>query len=111
MFSSPRPLAPTSAAPVVTVVSPKTVDGLPNLVLALASRRDAFGRPWVRVRLAILPNNSTAWVRRESLGNLHLVRTRLVVDRAQLLITLWRNGEVLFRAHIGVGQQRWPTPR
>jgi hypothetical protein len=103
--------APTSAAPLITVISPKTADGLPNLVLALASRRDAYGRAWVRVRLAILPNNSTGWVRRESLGDLHLVRTRLVVDRARLLIALWRNGHVLFRAHIGVGQPRWPTPR
>lgn len=103
--------APTSAAPLVTVVSPTTADGLPNLVVALASRPDAYGRPWVRVRLAILPNNSTGWVRRESLGDLHLVRTRLVVDRARLLIALWRNGHLLFRARIGVGQRRWPTPR
>jgi lipoprotein-anchoring transpeptidase ErfK/SrfK len=87
-----------------------TPEGGPNLVLALASRRDVYGRAWVRVRLAILPNNSTGWILRDALGELHLVRTRLVVERAQLRIVLWRNGRVLFRARAGVGQARWPTP-
>ena len=101
---------PSATTPAVTTVRPMTPEGGPNLVLALASRRDVYGRAWVRVRLAILPNNSTGWILRDALGELHLVRTRLVVERAQLRIVLWRNGRVLFRARAGVGQARWPTP-
>jgi L,D-transpeptidase catalytic domain len=102
---------PSANTPMVSTVRTMTPEGGPNLVLALASRRDVYGRAWVRVRLAILPNNSTGWILRDALGELHLVRTRLVVERAQLRIVLWRNGRVLFRARAGVGQVRWPTPR
>jgi hypothetical protein len=96
---------------VVTIVRPVTPESKANLVVALESREDVYGRSWVRVRLAILPNNSTGWVRREALGELHVVRTRLVVDRDRLRAVLWRNGRAVFRAPIGVGQPRWPTPR
>jgi hypothetical protein len=102
---------PASTSPVVTIVRPATPEGESNLVLALESREDAYGRDWVRVQLAILPNNSTGWVRREALGELHAVRTRLVVDRKRLRAVLWKNGLTVFAARVGVGEPRWPTPR
>jgi lipoprotein-anchoring transpeptidase ErfK/SrfK len=46
-----------------------------------------------------------------ALGDFHVVRTRLVVDRARLTISLFRNGRLVFRAPVGVGQPQWPTPR
>jgi hypothetical protein len=102
---------PASTSPVVTIVRPATPEGESNLLLALESREDAYGRAWVRVRLAILPNNSTGWVRREALGELHAVRTRLVVDRQRLRAVLWKDGHAVFAARVGVGEPRWPTPR
>ena len=65
---------------------------------------------WVRVRLAVLPNGTTGWVPRSALGEIHVVRTRLVVDRLRLHATLFRDGQRVFRASVGVGEPRYPTP-
>jgi lipoprotein-anchoring transpeptidase ErfK/SrfK len=59
----------------------------------------------------VLPNDTTAWVRRSSLGGYHFVTTHLVVDLRRLRATLWRNGRALFSAPVGVGQPQDPTPR
>jgi lipoprotein-anchoring transpeptidase ErfK/SrfK len=104
-------VAPTWSARAVTVVPPTTPEGATNLVLALSQRYTANGDTWTRVRLATLPNGMTAWVPQTALGDLHIVRTRLVVDRARLTISLFRNGRLVFRAPVGVGQPQWPTPR
>jgi hypothetical protein len=103
--------APSWSASGVTVVAPTTPEGDTNLVLALAQRDDRDGESWVRIRLAALPNGMTAWVPRTALGDFHVVQTRLVVDRARLTISLLRNGRLVFRAPVGVGQPQWPTPR
>src|SRR5262249_35664062 len=49
-------------------------------------------------------------VPRDALGDLHSVRTHLVIDRAHLSAVLLRNGRSVFRTSIGVGQSQWPTP-
>jgi lipoprotein-anchoring transpeptidase ErfK/SrfK len=59
----------------------------------------------------VLPNGSEGWVRRDALGAYEHVSTRLVVDRERLTATLERKGRVVFRAPVGIGQDRWPTPR
>jgi hypothetical protein len=102
---------PSASSPLATIVKPATPSGESNLVVALESRPDAYGREWVRIRLAILPNNSTGWVRRIALGEFHVVRTRLVVDRATFRAVLWRHGRAVFTARIGVGEPHWPTPK
>jgi lipoprotein-anchoring transpeptidase ErfK/SrfK len=101
---------PSPKAPVVTAIRPLTPEGEPNLVLALDSRAGEDGSTWVRVRLAILPNGSTGWLPRSSLGPLKVVRTHLVIERSRLMAVLWRGGRVVFRAPIGVGRASWPTP-
>jgi lipoprotein-anchoring transpeptidase ErfK/SrfK len=103
--------APRRTAPAVTVLRSATPEGESNLVRVLELRGDAALQDWVRVQLAILPHASTGWVPRWGLGALHAVRTRLVIDRKRFQAVLWRSGEVVFRAPIGVGQPRWPTPR
>jgi hypothetical protein len=103
--------APSSGAKPVAVVRPATPEGESNLVVVLGTRRDAAGRDWARIRLAVLPNGSTGWVPREALGEQHVVRTRLVVDRTRLTATLYRRGAAVFRAPVGVGTSSWPTPR
>jgi hypothetical protein len=95
--------------PVATLTT-LTPEGTTNLVLVLGSawRR---GAEWVHIRLPVLPNGTTGWVRRSALGGYHFVATHLVVDLRRLRATLWRGGRVLFSAPVGVGQVRYPTPR
>jgi lipoprotein-anchoring transpeptidase ErfK/SrfK len=89
----------------------KTQDGTDELHLILRRRVDDAGRSWLQVRLPILPNGRTGWVPQEALGGVRLVRTWLRIDRRALRATLIRSGKVVFRAPVGIGQRRWPTPR
>jgi lipoprotein-anchoring transpeptidase ErfK/SrfK len=98
-----------NGAPIVGL-STSTPEGTANVVLLLEGVRMVGNRLWVQVRLPVLPNNTTGWVPREALGGYGEVRTRLVVDRARLSATLLRDGREIFRAHVGVGEPRWPTP-
>jgi lipoprotein-anchoring transpeptidase ErfK/SrfK len=101
---------PSTTAPVVTTVAPATPEGESNLLVALSERRTPYGRSWVRVRLSILPNGSTGWILRDRLGELHTVRTRVVIDRARFTLTLLRDGRQILRAPVGIGTSQWPTP-
>ena len=103
--------APSPTAAVVTRIATATPEGTANLVLILGRARSSRDGLWVRVRLPILPNNSTGWVPRSALGAYHAVTTRLVVDLEQLAATLYRGGEPIFSAPVGVGRPQWPTPR
>ena len=103
-------IAPDADARALTIVRTATTEGESNLVVVHAIADGPGGR-WAQIRLAILPNGSMGWVPRGAIGAIHHVRTRLVVDREEFRATLWRGGRVVFRARIGVGQTRWPTPR
>ena len=94
----------------ITQLATRTPEGAGAVLLALEQRRLADGTTWVRVRLPILPNNSTGWIDRDTLGPYHIVRTDLVVNRASRRITLYRDGHRIFTAPIGVGRPYWPTP-
>jgi lipoprotein-anchoring transpeptidase ErfK/SrfK len=102
---------PASASAPVARVSPRTPEGTTNIVQVLRRREDADGRLWVRVALATLPNGRTGWLPRGVLGGYASVDTHLVVDLSRLTATLWKRGRAVFRAPVGVGQPRWPTPR
>jgi L,D-transpeptidase catalytic domain len=94
---------------VVATLSPLTPDGTGNIVVvdAETTRRGVL---WVRVELPVLPNGTTGWVPRSSLGGYAFVDTRLVVDRARLTATLYRGRAEVFAAPIGVGAAGAPTP-
>ena len=96
---------------VITRISPYTLDETPNLLLLLESTKDAIGRTWYHVRLAMRPNNSTGWVLGDALSATHIVKTYLVVDRKLLVATLYRGSRPVFETRIGVGRSYWPTPR
>jgi hypothetical protein len=102
---------PAATARTVGVLRALTAERKTNLVLAYASRRDAQQRLWIRVPLSTIPNGLSGWVPRSALGDLHIVRTHLVVDRARLTAVLLRNGRTIFRTTVGLGQPQWPTPR
>ena len=103
--------APDAAATAVTRLSKRTPEGTRNAVAVLGRRQDGVGRSWVHVRLPVLPNGSTGWVRRRALGGYATVRTRLDVDVGRLRATLYRDGRPILRAAVSVGSERWPTPR
>jgi hypothetical protein len=103
--------APSPRAAPVTRLSRKTPEGTANTLLILSRKRDANGRVWVRARLPVLPNGTTGWLPRRTIGGYRFVNTRLVVDLRRLRATLMRDGRPIMRAKIGVGLDQWPTPR
>jgi hypothetical protein len=108
---APARTAPDPSAAVVTHLGLRTPEGTPNPLAVVAHRTGADGRPWVRVRLAILPNGSEGWVRRAALGGYNAVRTRLDVDLGRLEATLTRRGRTVLRVPVAVGAPGWETPR
>ena len=101
---------PSAAARRVGRLRLLTEDGFPEVYVLLTSRRDVQGTSWVRLRLPQRPNNVTGWVRRGALGPFRLVRTRLVVSRRTLRVTLYERGKRRFRTRVGVGAPSTPTP-
>ncbi len=92
-------------------LSQRTPEDTTNLVPALDRAVDRGGRLWVRVRLPVLPNNTTGWVPRRALGGYDTVNTRFVVDLDALQATLLRDGRPVMRVPVGVGMPAAPTPR
>lgn len=88
----------------------QTEDGYPEVYVALLSHVDANGRTWVQVRLPRRPNGRKGWVRLNALGGFNIVRTRLEVDRRRLRATLYRSGEPVWSAPVGVGRRGRRTP-
>ncbi|HZH24126.1 MAG TPA: L,D-transpeptidase [Solirubrobacteraceae bacterium] len=101
---------PAEDAPVVAGVRTRTPERTREM-LPLLERRSVDGQLWVRARLPVLPNGTTGWVRRDRLSGYTTVRTHLIVDRARFTARLERKGRTVFRARIGIGERRWPTPR
>jgi hypothetical protein len=101
---------PSPAAGIVASLGTRTPEGTQNLVLLLQRVTQANGSEWYRIRLPVLPNNSTGWVPAVALDGLHVVSTHLVVDRQALTATLYRRGRAIFKTPVGVGQDRYPTP-
>jgi lipoprotein-anchoring transpeptidase ErfK/SrfK len=101
--------APSSSARAVARLASRTPEDTTNLVLVLGRARDANGGLWIRARLPAR-RAQTGWLPRSALGGYEEVRTRLIVDRARLTLTLLRNGRAVFRAPVGIGRAETPTP-
>jgi len=100
---------PRRSARAVARLATLTPERTQNLVVPL-ERVERRGRLWLRVRLPVLPNGTTGWVPREHVGTYHEVRTHLIVDTSKRTARLVRAGRTVFRARVGVGRRRWPTP-
>jgi L,D-transpeptidase catalytic domain len=101
---------PSMSARVITRLKLYTLDSTVNLVLLVGQELDGRGRLWYRVRLPILPNNSTGWVPADDLTTIRSVSTYLVIYRKLFTATLYRRGRPVFRTRVGVGKPYWPTP-
>lgn len=108
---SPIRAHPDRDAKVVARLRARTEDGRPEVYLLLRSVVDEDGRLWVKVRVPMRPNGQRGWVPRESLADFRIVRTRLLISRRSLRATLYDRGRAVWRARIGVGAARTPTPR
>jgi L,D-transpeptidase catalytic domain len=108
--AAPARTRPAVDAPVITQLARETPEGTPNAVPVLRSRSEDEGRVWVKVRLPMLPNGRIGWVQRRVLGGYETVNTHLVVDREHLRVTLYRSGEAVFTAPVGIGADSSPTP-
>jgi hypothetical protein len=100
---------PGAGTAAIATLWTKTPEGTSNIVLVVREAVSARS-VWTLVRLPVLPNGTLGWVPRSALGGYVFVQTHLVIDRSRLVATLFRNGRVVFRAPIGIGQPRWPTP-
>ena len=101
---------PAAGATRVARLRRLTPEGTAHPVPVLGRRVDGAGRSWLRVRLPVLPNGTSGWIPRRAVGQYVLIRTRLVVDRARLRLTLLRRGKPIFTARVGIGEDRYPTP-
>jgi lipoprotein-anchoring transpeptidase ErfK/SrfK len=101
--------APHAGSDPIATLDAQTEEGTTNVVLVVAQATTNEGA-WVHVRLPVLPNGRTGWVRRSALGGYRFVHTRLVVDRTKLTATLFKNGQPIFHAPVGVGTPAAPTP-
>jgi lipoprotein-anchoring transpeptidase ErfK/SrfK len=95
---------------VVAAVPRRTPEGTSNVVLVHGHAVRRAGKLWVRVQVPALPDNRDVWVLRSTLGGYSPVRTRLVVDRARLRATLFRDERRVFRAGVGIGAPGTTTP-
>jgi L,D-transpeptidase-like protein len=107
---APIRLLPVSISRQIARLHHLTEDGFPEVYLVLRRWTDPDGRTWLKVRVPMRPNGRSGWVRDSSLGRLHLIQTRLVVDRRALHAILYRSGRRVWRSGIGVGTPSTPTP-
>ena len=101
--------APHTGSDPIATLDQQTEEGTTNVVLVVAQATTNEGA-WVHIQLPVLPNGRTGWVRRSALGGYRFVHTRLVVDRTKLTATLFKNGQPIFHAPVGVGTPAAPTP-
>lgn len=101
---------PSTDAAAVAELTTLTPESTANLVVVLERAADESGELWVRVRLPVLPANTTGWVPRRALGGYTQVRTHLLIELERLSATLFSNGRPVFQAPVGVGKPEWPTP-
>jgi lipoprotein-anchoring transpeptidase ErfK/SrfK len=108
--AGPARARPAAGAPVIARLAEQTAEGMPNALPVLRSKPDRSGRLWVEVRLPMLPNGRVGWVKRRMLAGYETVNTHLFVDREHLRATLYRSGQAVFTAPVGIGSDSSPTP-
>lgn len=102
--------SPSNSARAIAKLHFNTEDGPPEVYLALRLYTSEKGKEWVEIRVPGRPNGRKGWVPREGLGEFHVVRTHLVINRKTLKITLFKKGRAIFKSRVGVGKASTPTP-
>lgn len=86
-----------------------TVDGQTAVYLELRSATIAR-HTWILVSLPGRPNGAAGWVPAGALGEVHVTREHLRIDRETLHATLYRGDSPIWRAPVGIGRPSLPTP-
>jgi hypothetical protein len=107
---SPIRTAPRTTAHSITRLRLFTEDKRPEVYLVLSAILDVRGEPWLHIRIPRRPNGETGWVPADMLSQLHAVRTHLVISRTTLRATLYKAGQLIWHAAVGVGKAATPTP-
>jgi len=81
--------------------------GLTPMLIADAELDDA-GEFWLEVLLPIRPNGASAWVRAADVRVLER-RDRIEVDLSKRVLWHYRDGELVDRFSVGIGQPQYPT--
>ena len=100
---------PSDRSRVVDHLQLLTPDGQAEVYLALRSYTIA-GVTWLLVPIPERPNGITGWVPASALGEMHVTRDFLRVNREALRATLYRDGRPIWSAPVGVGRPSLPTP-
>ncbi len=81
----------------------------PMTLLVLDDRRDDGGRRWLRVRLAVRPNNATGWI---SYDVVRLSRNpwRIKISTRARTVSVWRAGKIVNVMRAVIGKPGTPTP-
>jgi lipoprotein-anchoring transpeptidase ErfK/SrfK len=100
---------PSPGARVVDHLRFLTGDGQAQVYLALRSYTTGTST-WIKVSVPRRPNGIAGWVPAAALGKMHVTSERLRVNREQLRATLYRDGQPIWRAPVGIGRSSLPTP-
>jgi hypothetical protein len=100
---------PSTTSPVVGRLRFLTPEGQAQPYLALSSYATA-GETWILVPIPRRPNGVVGWVPAAALGELHVTKDYLRINRATLHATLYRAGRPIWRAPVGLGRPLTPTP-
>ena len=99
---------PSSSARAIAPITFRTPELYRNAILVLDAVKYRNGKTWVRIRLSVLPNNTTGWVPRGALTGFQRIHTRMVIRLSDLRATLYKRGRPVFSARVGVGQSGRP---
>ena len=80
----------------------------PMLIAGAGAEVDDEDRAWFEVYLPIRPNGSTGWVSQDDV-RVQERRDRLEVDLSKRTLRHYRDGELVDRFVVAVGQPRYPT--
>jgi L,D-transpeptidase catalytic domain len=101
---------PSTHSRVITNLHWYTEDGFNETYLLLRAHWNARGAEWVKIRLPGRPNGRTGWVERNALGRFHVTHDLVVVNRRQMRMYYYVNGQRVWSAPVGIGQSSMPTP-
>ncbi len=101
---------PVNGAARIAEIHLFNADGFPEVYMLLISYVDGEGREWVRVRVPGRPNGRVGWMLRERLGSFRHTGWRIVVNRSQRRMRVYRAGRLLRVFPVGVGKLSTPTP-
>ncbi|MGZ8687476.1 MAG: L,D-transpeptidase family protein, partial [Gaiellaceae bacterium] len=102
---------PKGGAPVVDRIGRLGRRGFRQVLGLMEVRSSSRCTPdWYRVRLSVLPNGTTGWVRASAVTT-YRVHSRIVVDLSQRRLRLFRSGKLAFETSVAVGSPATPTPR